>query len=149
MIDLDKRLTEVDQVLRQLTQAERKKIPEEIYRYIDENKDENYDFKYDITLPLNEQKLHRDTIKILSYININFLLNSEQAAFLEEMHIQNEKKIVLAEQQLGLANISFDSLNVEQDDVCTKENAMIVEQKNIFRKLLQKFKLLLMKLKKK
>ena len=152
MRDLNKRLTEVEQVIKQLAQDERKKIPEEIYRYIEDNKDENYDFKYDVTLPLEEQRLHRDTIKILSYININFLLNSEQSAFLEEMHRQNEKKNGLAEQQIGVENVALDSLDVKythqhNDDI--KDKAMIAQEKNIFKKILQKLKLFLINLKNK
>ena len=67
MIDYEKRLVEVDEVLKYLSRENLNKIPEEIRNLIKENKDKNYTWKFDETKQLKDQGLSRDTIIILSY----------------------------------------------------------------------------------
>ena len=47
MEDLDKRLVEVEYILKKLDNQYINKIPREVWDYIAENKDKNYVFKYD------------------------------------------------------------------------------------------------------
>lgn len=78
MEDLNKRLVEVEYILKKLDDEYIKKIPQEIWGYIEENKDKNYVFYYDDSKTLIEQKLNIDTISILTYINMEYLLEEEQ-----------------------------------------------------------------------
>lgn len=78
MVDYNKRLVEVDEVLNYLSDEDLEKIPEEIRNLIKENKDKDYVWQYDETKPLKEQGLNRDTIAFLSYLNMEYLLNEEQ-----------------------------------------------------------------------
>ena len=67
MIEYNKRLVEVDEVLKHLSEEDLAKIPQEIKKMISDNKDKNYIWKYDETKPLKDQNLNRDTIIFLSY----------------------------------------------------------------------------------
>mgnify|MGYP004687666015 FL=1 len=78
MEDLNKRLVEIEYILRKLEDEYIKKIPQEIWDYIEKNKDKNYIFKYDDSKNLLEQNLNIDTISILTYINIEYLLDEKQ-----------------------------------------------------------------------
>jgi len=78
MKDIEKRLVEVDYILKKLDYEYIKKIPQEIWDYINENKAPNYVFTYDDNKTIAEQNLSIDTISILTYINIEYLLNKEQ-----------------------------------------------------------------------
>lgn len=78
MKDLNKRLVEVEAVLERLEDKYKKKIPLEIWEYIKQNKDTTYDFYFDDNKPLENQKLNIDTIAMLTYINMEYLLNEEQ-----------------------------------------------------------------------
>lgn len=78
MENLDKRLTEVEYILKKLDKEHINKIPKEIWDYIKENKDESYIFNYDSSKNLVEQNLSINTISILTYINIKYLLNEDQ-----------------------------------------------------------------------
>lgn len=78
MENLDKRLTEVEYILKKLDKEHINKIPKEIWDYIKENKDESYIFNYDSSKNLVEQNLSINTISILTYINIKYLLNENQ-----------------------------------------------------------------------
>ena len=74
MVDYNKRLVEVDEVLNHLYIEDLEKIPEEIRNFIKENKDKNYVWQYDETKTLSKQGLNRDTIASLSYLNMEYLL---------------------------------------------------------------------------
>ena len=93
MIDYKKRLTEVYEILKNLEKDDYEKIPKEILQVIEENKDNTYEWKYDQTKELQNQNINEDTIAILSYININYLLNEKQKQFMEQIHKLNEKQL--------------------------------------------------------
>lgn len=78
MVDYNKRLVEVDEILNYLSEEDLLKIPEEVRNTIKENKDKEYVWKYDVSKELKEQNLSRDTIILLSYLNMEYLLNEEQ-----------------------------------------------------------------------
>jgi hypothetical protein len=85
-------LVEVDSVLCRLNQKELKKIPAEVRDAINECKSLEYVWMYDDTKPLLEQNLRRESIALLSYLNITYLLNDEQRKLMDEIHIVNEYK---------------------------------------------------------
>lgn len=55
MEDLNKRLVEVEYILKKLDDEYLNKIPQEIWDYIEENKDKRYIFNYDENKTLVEQ----------------------------------------------------------------------------------------------
>ena len=91
MIEYNKRLVEVDEILKHLSQIDYNKIPEEIKEIIETNKDKNYIWNYDDTKKLEEQDVPDDTIAILSYINMEYLLNEKQKKAAQMIYEQNEK----------------------------------------------------------
>lgn len=95
MIEYNKRLLEVDEILKHLSKSDYNKIPEEIKEAIEKNKDKEYKWKYDNTKKLKEQDVPDDTIAILSYINMEYLLNEEQKKFVESLHELNEKNDII------------------------------------------------------
>lgn len=92
MIDFSKRFVEVDEVLNHLSKDNYDKIPRDIIDIIKKNKDKNYTWIYDTSKKLKDQNLSDDTIAILSYINMNFLLNKEQKEFVNNLHLLYDKK---------------------------------------------------------
>ena len=91
MIEYSKRLVEVDEILKHLSKDNYIKIPKEIINYIKTNKDVEYVWKYDSSKKLKEQKVSDDTIAILSYLNMEYLLNDEQKSFVDKIHSHNNK----------------------------------------------------------
>lgn len=96
MEDLNKRLVEVEYILKKLDDKYIKKIPQEIWDYIDINKDKNYVFNYYDNKSLAEQKLNIDTISILTYINMKYLISEEQKKEMKEILKKDE---AIAEQE--------------------------------------------------
>lgn len=93
MTELNKRLVEVDVILEHLSKSDYEKIPEELIEAIKENKDDEYIWIYDETKELKEQNLSKDTISILSYINMKFLLNEKQRNFMQQVFNKNGQNI--------------------------------------------------------
>lgn len=102
MEDLNKRLVEVEYILRKLEEEYIKKIPQEIWDYIEENKDKNYIFKYDDSKNLLEQNLNIDTISILTYINIEYLLDEKQK--MEMIEFFKKDKSIAEQEKAELYN---------------------------------------------
>ena len=90
-MDYKRRLVEVDEILNHLSEEYLLKIPREIRELIKMNKDQHYNWKYDETKELKDQDVSRDTIAILSYLNMEYLMNDEQKKLMQEIHILNEQ----------------------------------------------------------
>ena len=92
-MEYEKCLVELDEIFKYLNDDDKKNIPYEIRKAIHEKKDKNYNWTYDESKKLNEQNINRKTIAMLSYLNMEYLLNDEQKTLMEELHKFNEKKI--------------------------------------------------------
>ena len=91
MRDYAKTLVEVDEILKQMNQRDLQKIPKDVLVAIEENKDKNYSWQYDLAKPLQDQNITRDTVAMLSYLNIQYLLNEKQKKFMMKIHKLNQK----------------------------------------------------------
>ena len=88
-MEYEKCLVEVDEVLNHLSKEELNKIPEDVLKGIKKHKDKEYMWKYDESKRLEEQRFDRNTIVILSYINMEYLLSKEQKDLMEKIHELN------------------------------------------------------------
>lgn len=96
MNNLSKRFTEVEYILKKLDISNKQKIPKGIWEYIEENKDKKYIVNYDEDKNLEEQNLNIDTIAILTYLNIEYLLDENQRKEMIEL-LRNDE--IIAEQK--------------------------------------------------
>ena len=90
--ETSKRFTEVYEILKYLPKTDFQKIPKDILNFIIENKDNNYSWEIDKTKKLYEQKLSNDTVAILSYINMEFIVTDEQKQYLKKLYNYFEYK---------------------------------------------------------
>lgn len=117
-------LTEVYEILKHLSNENYTKIPNNVINLIKENKDENYIWRYDIAKSLTEQNISRDAVAVLSYINMEYLLNDRQRGFIENLHKQNEEDL---EQQKREKYNSDTLFKVKKNNVnTTNENTSLV-----------------------
>lgn len=127
-------LVQLDEILNYLSKNNLEKIPYEIRNSIKQLKDKEYVWKYDESKALKEQKLDRKTIAMLSYINMEYLLNKEQKEHMEKIHRINEQKLEKEKQDKYNQNNIFKSktsstiqenaLNVKVDMVEYKESIL-------------------------
>ena len=85
-MELSKSLVEVEEVLRYLVEDERRKIPREVFEFINKNKDKEYEWYIDKSKKLQEQSLSDEAVAILAYINMEYLLNSKQKRLMKEFY---------------------------------------------------------------
>ncbi len=111
MIEYNKRLVEVSVILNHLNKSDYDKIPKEVIDRIEKNKDIEYVWNYDETKDLKKQNVSQDTIAILSYINMQYLLNEDQRKFVQEIFNENQRKA---------DNIKKEKYN--PDDIFKKKN---------------------------
>lgn len=141
MIDYNKRLVEVDEILNYLSKDDLLKIPEDLRQIIKHNKDKEYIWKYDETKELKDQNLNRDTIAFLSYLNMEYLLNEEQKHLMEQIHQFNEKALEEKREQQYNSNDLFKvKPDIIEESMNIKQNELIIYKENIFSKILNKLK---------
>jgi len=141
MVDYNKRLVEVDEVLSYLSEDDLLKIPEEIRQMIKDNKDKEYVWKYDVSKELKDQDLNRNTIIILSYLNMEYLLNEKQKQFMQELHEFNEKKLEEEKAKQYNPDDIFKNKHKDIEEVPnTEEQSLIVYKENVFTKIINKIK---------
>ena len=85
-------------------------------------------WKYDESKRLEEQKFDRNTIVILSYINMEYLLSKEQKDLMEKIHELNEQNFTNEIQE------KYDSKDLFKNKNKNKTNTN-VENKNAVAKL--------------
>lgn len=105
LVDYQKRLYEVNEILNYLPQEDYNKIPVDIIQFIQNNMEKDYYWSINKEKAFENQELNRDTIAILSYINTEYLLNQEQKDFMEQIHIQND---------INMQNEIKDKYNVDE-----------------------------------
>lgn len=139
MIDYNKRLVEVDEILNYLSEEDLMKIPEEVRMAIKENKDTEYLWHYDESKPLKEQNVSRDTIAFLSYLNMEYLLNEKQKEFMQQIHELNDKKLEEAKlEKYGVEDL-FKRNKTQQEEI-EQELSLVEYKENFFTKVISKIK---------
>lgn len=144
MKECNKSLTEVNEILKYLSKEDYQKIPDDVISIIKENMDETYIWNYDTNKPLKEQNISREAVAVLSYLNMQYLLNQEQRNLMKKLHKLNDKKV--EEEKLKKYNPDNIFKNNKHENK-SKENVTLVEINNqkwyekvftFFRKILKK-----------
>ena len=85
-------LTEVDEILKYLPNEDIKKIPIKLKKFIEEKKSPNYVFNIDENIPLEEQKLKKETKSFMAMLLLKYL-DKDNAPQLLKQYNENEKLI--------------------------------------------------------
>lgn len=101
----EKALREVNEVLENMDEKYTKKISPEFINMMIKNMDLLYDFKYDITKPLEEQNLSEEAKTILSIIYIRYFCSED-----EKLEVIKSMK----ENDLEFEKISYEKYNPDK-----------------------------------
>lgn len=89
---------ETSEILKQLGKKYIDKIPKEVLNLIEEQKNKNINFKFDINKKIADQKIHNETLEVLAYINYNYWLDNNEKNKFEKVlqnnfnEIENDKR---------------------------------------------------------
>lgn len=137
MEEYEKRLVEVYEVLKYMPKDEVDKIPEDLKEAIRDGRDLSYEWHYDETKKLVEQDLHTDTIAMLSYINMEYILTSEQKKILEQSHKLNDK---IQEFKTGRTEEVTESIPEGNIKIESSELVIQKEKETFFSKIISSIK---------
>lgn len=140
MIDYNKRLVEVDEILSYLSEDDLAKIPEHIRQTIKDDKDKEYIWKYDTSKELKNQEVNVDTLAFLAYLSMEYLFNEEQKKFMQNIFEMNEKKEEEERLKKFSSNIVFKENVIENNDL-EKEELVLCKKPNIFVRMFEKIKM--------
>ena len=136
---------EVYTILQELNEEEYNKIPPEVIKTIEANRNEEYEYELDDELELKDQPMLPETKAILFNLFRDYLATSEQRAKIRRMQNEAREKNELKKQQMYNSDI-FVNKSKENLTENNNETMQIVEYKeNIFRRILNKIKSLFMK----
>lgn len=139
MTIVDKRAyTEVCEILKHVSKEEINKIPKEIIKFFENNKDEKYNFTYDVSQSLEEQKVLRKTNSIIIYLFKEYFATNVQKDKINNILRQNE----LIYQKDLMEKYKTDNLFKKHNLEKIGENEVaIVEYKgSLFKRIINKIK---------
>ena len=85
-------LYEVSEILKILDNSLVKKIPEKVKQEIETNKAQNYNFVYDLSKGIDEQKMLKTTEKYLTMLFLRYWCTEEEKTEVLKAMNENEKK---------------------------------------------------------
>ena len=131
-----KAYAEVIEIIKYLPKEEYEKIPKEKIEFYKENCDKDYNFKFDISKPIEEQKFLRETNAIIVTLFRDYFASETQKEKLKKILAENEEKY----QGELRKKYNPDDLFKKQEKEVKKENIALVEVKeeNIIQKLFKK-----------
>ena len=145
MVEYKKRLVEVDEILSYLPDDCAVKIPKDVIKVIKEEKDKEYKWSYDENKNLEEQNISRDTMALLSYINLKYLLSEEQKEVMIKIHYLNEQKKYNNKEISKKVDLEFGNSS-NKTDACenksndTNEGQLVKYKEGFFSKIISRIK---------
>ena len=131
---------EVYTILQDLNEEEYNKIPPEVIKTIEANRNEEYEYELDDELELKDQPMLSETKAILFNLFRDYLATPEQKAKIIRMQNESRQKNELKKQQIYNTDV-FANKPKENQSSNNNETMQIVEYKeNFFKKILNKIK---------
>ena len=131
---------EVYTILQELNEEEYNKIPPEVIKTIEANRNEEYEYELDDELELKDQPMLSETKAILFNLFRDYLATPEQKAKIIRMQNEARQKNELKKQQM-YNNDVFANRQKEDTVQLNSEKTQIVKYKeNIFKRILNKIK---------
>lgn len=132
--------TEVYTILQELNEEEYNKIPLEVIKTIEVNRNEDYEYELDDEVELKDQPMLPETKAILFNLFRDYLATPEQKAKIIRMQNEARQKNELKKQQMYNTDVFA---NRQKEDTVQQngEKTQIVKYKeNIFKRILNKIK---------
>ena len=134
--------TEVYTILQNLNEEEYKKIPPEVIRAIETNRNEEYKYELEDNLELKERTMLPETKAILFNLFRDYLSTPEQKNKIIQMQKKERQKSELRKKQLYNTKI-FDNRTIEK----TKKNEIIEYKEKTLERIFNKIKSFFRKIK--
>ncbi len=130
---------EVLEIIKYLPPKEVYKIPKEKIEYLKRNQNEDYDFNFDVSIPLEEQRISREANAIiLNLFNDYFISDKQKEKFLKILDI-NENEYKEKQRENYNPNNIFNNSEKSDNEKTDSENlSNKVDKKDTFAKRIKK-----------
>lgn len=117
------------------------KIPQKLIQFFEEHKDENYQFKFNENIDIENQKLSIEAGSILAMLMLNYIADEQEKNEINNILVQNEKKY---EEELrekyNPDNLFKKKENKQEEKLEEQHSLMIIENKPWYKKIFEKIK---------
>lgn len=138
MLDDMMAYSEIFEILNLMEDEDKKRVPQEVRDFFEEQRMKEYKTKIRIDIPLTEQNLRRETVVLLTILVINYWCDSEEEkqSFIDELE-KNEKIKKELQEKYNPDNLFKNRKKTKKDVVMEQiENVGMIQYKeNLFTKL--------------
>ena len=138
-------LSELSEIIKNLGEKIRAKIPNDVIDYIENNKSQTYKWNYNPDLPLDEQNMLPETEELLTAIYRDYICTDAEKEKVDEVLVDNEnyieesnRNVIENEKSVNVDTI-VQNYKVREDNSISNSPA-IVEKQNFFVKIINKIK---------
>ena len=130
--------TEVYEIIEQLNEEEYNKIPSEVIKAIEENRNTEYEFELDEDIELKDQELLPETKAILFNLFRDYLSTPEQKEKIIKMQAEERLKNEQKKQEQYNSDVF---VNKQKKQPIKEEHTELIEYKeNIFKRIFNKIR---------
>lgn len=138
MLDDMMAYSEVYEILNLMEDEDKKRVPQEVRDFFEDQRMKEYKPKIRTDIPLTEQNLRRETVVLLTILVINYWCDSEEEkqSFIDELE-KNEKIKMKLQEKYNPDNLFKNRKKTKEDVVMNQiENVGMIQYKeNLFTKL--------------
>lgn len=138
MLDDMMAYSEVYEILNLMEDEDKKRVPQEVRDFFEDQRMKEYKPKIRTDIPLTEQNLRRETVVLLTILVINYWCDSEEEkqSFIDELE-KNEKIKMKLQEKYNPDNLFKNRRKTKEDFVMEQvENVEMIQYKeNLFTKL--------------
>lgn len=129
---------EILEILKQIPEEERQKIPNEEIAFFEKHKDLTYKFKLDPDIEISEQKISRGTYALLVDLYQRYIATPEERKLIDNILDLNEQKAINKAKES--ANIAKETESVEHNIPEIKQNLTVIKEESFFKRCINKIK---------
>jgi len=134
--------SEVTEIINLLDEDDRKKIPLNLRKYFEKERDKKYNKTIDLSVSMKKQGLKRETIAIIAMLNLNYICNDKiQKEKLQKKYCENERKYQdELSKKYNINDIfksSIEEENTDDLDNIQEEKALIVKKEKFLSKVIR------------
>lgn len=139
--------SEVYKILNLLDEEYRRRVPDKVRTFFDEERLKDYEPEINTDTPLTEQNLKRETIVLLAILNLNYWCDTpeEKQEILDELSNNEKEKQELLEKYNPDNLFKNKQQNINDETIQAGNELVVYKKTNFITKLLNKIKQLFKK----
>lgn len=135
-----KACNEVGEILKYIPQEYLNKIPLYVIEKLEENKEQNYNFHYNVNKEYEEQELLEETKAILANLYIDYWATEEEKEEIKKIHNNDRAKIEFLKRQKYNPDDMFKNKKLQNQQRVEVTQLIELPKENFIKKIINKIK---------